>query len=68
MHQAIEAKEGVPVQKETRTYASVTFQNLFRMYDRLSGMTGTALSSEEEFYTVYGLDVVVVPTNRQATY
>ncbi len=64
LHQAIEAKEGVPVQKETRTYASVTFQNLFRMYDRLSGMTGTALSSEEEFYTVYGLDVVVVPTNR----
>ena len=65
LHQAIEAKEGVPVQKETRTYASVTYQNLFRMYERLSGMTGTALSSEEEFYTVYGLDVVVVPTNRQ---
>lgn len=64
LHQAIEAKEGVPVQKETRTYASVTFQNLFRMYEKLSGMTGTALSSEEEFYTVYGLDVVVVPTNR----
>lgn len=64
LHQAIEAKEGVPVQKETRTYASVTFQNLFRMYDKLAGMTGTALSSEEEFYTVYGLDVVVVPTNR----
>ncbi|HYE23341.1 MAG TPA: preprotein translocase subunit SecA [Candidatus Paceibacterota bacterium] len=65
LHQAIEAKEGVPVQKETRTYASVTFQNLFRMYSRLSGMTGTALSSEEEFYTVYGLEVVVVPTNRK---
>jgi len=65
LHQAIEAKEGVPVQRETRTYASVTYQNLFRMYDRLSGMTGTALSSEEEFYTVYGLEVVVVPTNRQ---
>lgn len=64
LHQAVEAKEGVPVQKESRTYASVTFQNLFRMYDRLSGMTGTALSSEEEFYTVYGLDVVVVPTHR----
>jgi preprotein translocase subunit SecA len=64
LHQAIEAKEGVPVQKETRTYASVTFQNFFRMYDVLGGMTGTALSSEEEFYTVYGLDVVVVPTNR----
>jgi preprotein translocase subunit SecA len=64
LHQAIEAKEGVTIQKETRTYASVTFQNFFRMYDVLGGMTGTALSSEEEFYTVYGLDVVVVPTNR----
>lgn len=64
LHQAIEAQEGVSVQKETRTYASVTFQNYFRMYERLSGMTGTALSSEEEFYTVYKLEVVVVPTNR----
>jgi preprotein translocase subunit SecA len=52
------------VKKETRTYASVTFQNYFRMYERIAGMTGTALSSEEEFYTVYGLDVVVVPTHR----
>ena len=64
LHQAIEAKEGVKVQEETRTYATVTFQNLFRMYTGLAGMTGTALSSEEEFYTVYGLDVVVVPTNK----
>jgi len=64
LHQAIEAKEGVKIQEETRTYATVTFQNLFRMYERLAGMTGTALSSEEEFYTVYKLDVVVVPTNR----
>jgi preprotein translocase subunit SecA len=64
LHQAIEAKEGVKIQEETRTYASVTFQNLFRMYERLAGMTGTALSSEEEFYTVYKLDVVVVPTNK----
>ncbi len=64
LHQAIEAKEGVAVQKETRTYASVTFQNYFRMYDALAGMTGTALSSEEEFFTVYGLDVIVIPTNR----
>lgn len=64
LHQAIEAKEGVRVQDETRTYATVTFQNLFRMYDRLAGMTGTALSSEEEFYTVYGLEVVVIPTHR----
>jgi len=64
LHQAIEAKEGVEVQRETRTYASVTFQNYFRMYETLAGMTGTALSSEEEFYTVYELDVVVVPTNK----
>jgi len=64
LHQAIEAKEGAKIQEETRTYATVTFQNLFRMYDRLAGMTGTALSSEEEFYTVYGLEVVVVPTNK----
>jgi len=65
LHQAVEAKEGVPVKKETRTYASVTFQNYFRMYEALAGMTGTALSSEEEFFTVYGLDVVVVPTHRK---
>jgi preprotein translocase subunit SecA len=64
LHQAVEAKEGVAVKEETRTYATVTFQNLFRMYTRLAGMTGTALSSEEEFYTVYGLEVVVVPTNK----
>ena len=64
LHQAIEAKEGVPVKKETRTYASVTFQNYFRMYDALAGMTGTGLSSEEEFYTVYKLEVVKVPTNK----
>ncbi len=64
LHQAVEAKEGVLIQKETRTYASVTFQNFFRMYGALAGMTGTGLSSEEEFYTVYGLDVVVVPTHK----
>ncbi len=64
LHQAVEAKEGVPVRKETRTYASVTFQNYFRMYEALAGMTGTGLSSEEEFFTVYRLEVVVVPTNR----
>ena len=64
LHQAVEAKEGLAVQKETRTYASVTFQNYFRMYEALAGMTGTGLSSEEEFYTVYKLDVVVIPTNR----
>ncbi len=63
LHQAMEAKEGVSIQKETRTYASITFQNYFRMYKKLSGMTGTALSSEEEFYTIYKLEVVVIPTN-----
>ena len=66
LHQAIEAKEGTLIHEETRTYATVTFQNLFRMYDKLAGMTGTALSSEEEFYTVYELEVVVVPTNKPA--
>ena len=64
LHQAIEAKEGVPIQRETRTYASITFQNYFRMYEALSGMTGTGLSSEEEFFTVYKLEVIVVPTNK----
>lgn len=64
LHQAIEAKERVKIKEETRTYATVTFQNLFRMYEKLAGMTGTALSSEEEFYTVYKLEVVAVPTNK----
>jgi len=63
LHQAIEAKEGVEVQKESRTYASVTYQNYFRMYDKLAGMTGTAITSSEEFYKVYGLNTVEVPTN-----
>lgn len=63
LHQAVEAKEGVKIQQESRTYASVTYQNYFRMYDKLGGMTGTALTSQEEFYTVYGLDVVPVPPN-----
>jgi preprotein translocase subunit SecA len=65
VHQAVEAKERVPVQRESRTYASITFQNYFRMYEKLAGMTGTALTSEEEFRTVYGLDVVAVPTNKE---
>ena len=64
LHQAVEAKEGVAIQKETRTYASITYQNYFRMYEKLAGMTGTALTSQEEFYTVYQLDVIPVPTNR----
>jgi preprotein translocase subunit SecA len=65
LHQAIEAKEGVKIQQESRTYASITFQNFFRMYQKLSGMTGTALTSAEEFFKVYGLEVAVVPTNKQ---
>src|SRR3989338_7711795 len=64
LHQAIEAKEGVHIQQESRTFASITFQNYFRLYEKLSGMTGTALTSSEEFYKVYGLNTVVVPTNR----
>jgi len=64
LHQAIEAKEGVKIEKETIAVASITFQNYFRFYKKLSGMTGTAETSKEEFLKVYGLDVVVVPTHR----
>lgn len=64
LHQAIEAKEGVQIQRENRTIATITFQNYFRMYNKLSGMTGTALSEENEFREIYNLDVVEVPTNR----
>jgi preprotein translocase subunit SecA len=64
LHQAIEAKEGVEVQKESRTLASISFQNYFRMYNKLSGMTGTAITSSEELDKVYNLKVVVVPTNK----
>jgi len=64
LHQAIEAKEGVKVQKESRTFASITFQNYFRMYRRLSGMTGTAMTSSEEFFKVYHADTLLVPTNK----
>jgi preprotein translocase subunit SecA len=64
LHQAIEAKEGVTIQKESRTFASVTYQNYFRLYDKLAGMTGTAKTSSEEFFKVYKLEVVEVPTNR----
>ncbi|MBI5004642.1 MAG: preprotein translocase subunit SecA [Candidatus Lloydbacteria bacterium] len=64
LHQAVEAKEGVDIQRESRTFASITFQNYFRMYKKLSGMTGTALTSAEEFRKVYGLDVIAVPTNK----
>ncbi len=64
LHQAIEAKEGVSVQKESKTYASITYQNYFRMYKKLAGMTGTAMTSSEEFYKVYGLNTIAVPTNK----
>ena len=64
LHQAIEAKEGVPIQRENQTLASITFQNYFRLYTKLAGMTGTADTEAYEFQTIYGLEVVVIPTNR----
>ena len=64
LHQAVEAKEGVPIQNESQTYASITFQNYFRMYDKLAGMTGTADTEAYEFQQIYGLEVVVIPTHR----
>ncbi len=64
LHQAIEAKEGVTLQRESRTFASITYQNYFRMYDKLAGMTGTAKTSAEEFFKVYRLETVEVPTNK----
>jgi preprotein translocase subunit SecA len=65
LHQAIEAKEGVKIERESQTLATITFQNYFRMYEKLAGMTGTALTEEEEFRKIYGLDVVVIPTNME---
>jgi preprotein translocase subunit SecA len=64
IHQAVEAKEGLKVQRESITYATITFQNLFRLYDKLAGMTGTAETEAEEFSKIYSLDVVVIPTHR----
>lgn len=64
LHQAIEAKEGVKVQRESRTWATITFQNYFRMYKKLAGMTGTAATNAEEFHKVYNLEVVIIPTNK----
>jgi preprotein translocase subunit SecA len=64
LHQAVEAKEGIPIQSENQTLASITFQNFFRMYDKLSGMTGTADTEAPEFASTYGLDVVLIPTHR----
>ncbi|MGL4573124.1 MAG: preprotein translocase subunit SecA [Clostridium sp.] len=65
LHQAIEAKEGVKIARESKTLATITFQNYFRMYNKLSGMTGTALTEENEFREIYGLDVIVIPTHRE---
>lgn len=67
LHQAIEAKEKVKIQKESQTLATITFQNYFRMYGKISGMTGTAKTEEDEFRTIYGMDVVVIPTNEDVT-
>jgi len=64
IHQAVEAKEGVTIEQESRTYASITYQNYFKMYKKLAGMTGTAMTSSEEFFKVYQLDTVVIPTHR----
>lgn len=64
LHQAIEAKENVKVERESKTLATITFQNFFRLYDKLSGMTGTALTEEAEFREIYNLDVIVIPTNK----
>jgi len=64
LHQAVEAKEGVKVQQEQKTIATITVQNYFRQYDKLAGMTGTALTEAEEFHKIYGLDVVIIPTHR----
>jgi preprotein translocase subunit SecA len=67
LHQAVEAKEGVQVKGETQTFATITIQNYFRMYDKLAGMTGTAETEEQEFYKIYGLEVSVIPTHRPVT-
>ncbi|MGH9548996.1 MAG: hypothetical protein ACRD3W_06465, partial [Terriglobales bacterium] len=64
LHQAVEAKEGVPIQEETMTYASITYQNLFRLYPKLAGMTGTAITEAAEFSKIYNLDVTQIPTNK----
>lgn len=64
LHQAIEAKEGVEIKRESKTLATITFQNYFRMFNKLAGMTGTAETEKEEFYQIYGLDTVVIPTNK----
>ena len=65
MHQAIEAKENVKIEEENQTLASITYQNYFRLYTKLAGMTGTAMTESEEFYDIYKLNVVSIPTNRE---
>ncbi len=64
LHQAIEAKEGLKIQNESMTLASITFQNYFRMYKKLAGMTGTAKTEEEEFRNIYNMEVIAIPTNK----
>ena len=64
LHQAIEAKEGVKIADESRTLATITYQNFFRLYDKLAGMTGTAMTEEDEFREIYHLDVIAIPTNK----
>ena len=64
LHQAVEAKENVKVQQESQTWATITFQNYFRLYEKLAGMTGTAATEAEEFKKIYNLDVITIPTNR----
>jgi preprotein translocase subunit SecA len=64
LHQAVEAKESIKIERENQTLATITFQNYFRMYKKLSGMTGTAYTEANEFKQIYNLDVVVIPTNR----
>ena len=65
LHQAVEAREGIKIERENQTLATITFQNYFRMYSKLAGMTGTAYTEANEFKQIYNLDVVVIPTNRQ---
>ncbi len=64
LHQAVEAKEGVKIEKETKTYATITIQNYFRLYEKLAGMTGTAETEAQEFHDIYGLNVMAIPTNK----
>src|SRR6188508_2639291 len=65
LHQAVEAKEGVKIKEETQTLATITLQNFFKLYDKTCGMTGTAMTEAAEFWKIYGLDVVAIPTNRK---